>query len=56
MDIKYSPKNLEASIYKKWMDNNCFSAKDLKSNYSIVLPPPNVTGTLHMVMLFNIQL
>ena len=48
MDIKYSPKDLEASIYKKWTDNDCFSAKDLKSNYSIVLPPPNVTGTLHM--------
>ncbi|MDG2158584.1 MAG: valine--tRNA ligase [Gammaproteobacteria bacterium] len=48
MDIKYSPKDLEASIYKKWIDNDCFSAKDLKSNYSIVLPPPNVTGTLHM--------
>ena len=48
MDIKYSPKDLESNIYKKWMDNDCFSAKDSKSNYSIVLPPPNVTGTLHM--------
>ena len=48
MDIKYSPKDLESNIYKKWTDNDCFSAKDLKSNYSIVLPPPNVTGTLHM--------
>ena len=48
MDIKYSPKDIESNIYKKWMENDCFSAKDLKSNYSIVLPPPNVTGTLHM--------
>ncbi len=48
MDIKYSPKDLESNIYKKWMDNDCFSAKDSKANYSIVLPPPNVTGTLHM--------
>jgi len=48
MDIKYSPKDIESNIYKKWTDNDCFSAKDLKSNYSIVLPPPNVTGTLHM--------
>ena len=48
MDIKYSPKELESNIYKKWTENDCFSAKDLKSNYSIVLPPPNVTGTLHM--------
>jgi len=48
MDIKYSPKDIESNIYKKWTENDCFSAKDLKSNYSIVLPPPNVTGTLHM--------
>ena len=48
MDIKYSPKDLESNIYKKWTENDCFSAKDFKSNYSIVLPPPNVTGTLHM--------
>ena len=48
MDIKYSPKDLESNIYQKWTDNDCFSAKELKSNYSIVLPPPNVTGTLHM--------
>ncbi len=48
MDVKYSPKNIENKIYDKWLDNNCFSPKDLKSNYSIVLPPPNVTGTLHM--------
>ena len=48
MDVKYSPKDIENKIYNKWLDNNCFSPKDLKSNYSIVLPPPNVTGTLHM--------
>ena len=48
MDIKYSPKDIESNIYKKWTENDCFSAKDLKSNYSIVLPPPNVTGTLNM--------
>ena len=48
MDIKYSPKDIESNIYKKWTEHDCFSAKDLKSNYSIVLPPPNVTGTLHM--------
>ncbi len=48
MDVKYSPKDIESKIYEKWLNNNCFSPKDLKSNYSIVLPPPNVTGTLHM--------
>ena len=34
MDVKYSPKDIENKIYKKWQDNNCFSPKDLKSNYS----------------------
>jgi len=48
MDIKYSPDEIEKNIYDKWIKNNCFVAKNLKSNYSIVLPPPNVTGTLHM--------
>ena len=48
MDVKYSPKDIENKIYEKWLNNNCFSPKNLKSNYSIVLPPPNVTGTLHM--------
>ena len=48
MDKKYSPFELEKKIYEKWMKNDCFSPKEFKSNYSIVLPPPNVTGTLHM--------
>ncbi len=48
MDVKYSPKDIENKIYEKWLNNNCFTPKNLKSNYSIVLPPPNVTGTLHM--------
>ena len=48
MDKKYSPRELEKKIYEKWMKNNCFLPKESKSNYSIVLPPPNVTGTLHM--------
>ena len=48
MDKKYSPRELEKKIYEKWIKNNCFSPKESKSNYSIVLPPPNVTGTLHM--------
>ncbi len=48
MDKVYSPKNIEEKIYKSWIDNKCFKAKESKSSYSIVLPPPNVTGTLHM--------
>ena len=48
MDKKYSPRELEKKIYERWVKNNCFSPKESKSDYSIVLPPPNVTGTLHM--------
>ncbi len=46
----YNAKETEEKIYKFWEDNECFKA-DAKSNkpaYSIVLPPPNVTGVLHM--------
>ena len=48
MDKVYSPKNIEKKIYDSWIKNDCFKARESKSNYSIVLPPPNVTGTLHM--------
>ena len=46
----YNAKTTEEEIYKFWEDNDCFRA-DAKSNkpaYSIVIPPPNVTGVLHM--------
>ena len=39
MDKRYAPADLEANIYKKWMDNHCFTPKSSKANYSIVLPP-----------------
>ena len=48
MDKQYNPKKIEKKIYESWMNKDCFKAKDSKSTYSIVLPPPNVTGTLHM--------
>ncbi len=46
----YDAKNTEEEIYKFWEDNNCFKANALskKPPYSIVIPPPNVTGVLHM--------
>ena len=46
----YSAKETEESIYKFWEDNECFkaNAKSEKEPYSIVIPPPNVTGVLHM--------
>ncbi len=46
----YDPKQVEDRLYAKWSDNGYFSAKvDLdKEPYTIVIPPPNVTGQLHM--------
>lgn len=46
----YNAKETEESIYKFWEENECFKAdaKSEKEPYSIVIPPPNVTGVLHM--------
>lgn len=46
----YDAKATEKEIYKFWEDNNCFKAdaNSKKTPYSIVIPPPNVTGVLHM--------
>src|SRR6185312_4555488 len=48
----YNPQEAEAAIYKKWEDSGYFNPDNLpgerKEPFSIVLPPPNVTGTLHM--------
>ena len=47
---QYDPKLVEDSIYEMWMENGCFHADPDpdKKPYSIVMPPPNVTGQLHM--------
>ena len=46
----YEARETEERIYKFWEDNECFKAdaKSVKPAYSIVIPPPNVTGVLHM--------
>ena len=48
----YNPTETEDNIYKEWIDSGYFNPDNLperhKTPYSIVLPPPNVTGTLHM--------
>ena len=47
---QYDPKQVENQIYEMWMENDCFKAETDpdKKPYSIVMPPPNVTGQLHM--------
>ena len=46
----YDPKLVESQIYDMWLENDCFKAEPDpdKKPYSIVMPPPNVTGQLHM--------
>ena len=48
MDKSYDPKTIEVDWYNKWEKNNYFSPKEKGSPYCIMLPPPNVTGSLHM--------
>ena len=50
LEKKYNPKNLEERIYQIWIDNNCFDANpnNNKKPFTIIMPPPNVTGKLHM--------
>ncbi len=51
---KYDPKEIEDKWYKFWMDNKLFhSEPDQRKPYTIVIPPPNVTGVLHMGHMLN---
>ena len=45
----YNPKDFEQRIYDQWLENKAFSPdKDGKEHFTVVMPPPNVTGILHM--------
>ena len=50
METKYNPSGFETEIYKKWEDGGYFKAKVNKDKkpFTIVMPPPNVTGQLHL--------
>ncbi len=51
---KYTPAEVEKKWYKYWMDNKFFhSEPDEREPYTIVIPPPNVTGVLHMGHMLN---
>ncbi|MBR1394068.1 MAG: valine--tRNA ligase [Prevotella sp.] len=51
---KYDPKEVESKWYQYWLDNKLFSSKpDGREPYTIVIPPPNVTGVLHMGHMLN---
>jgi len=50
----YNPKEFEDALYQKWLDNKLFaSTPDEREAYTIVIPPPNVTGVLHMGHMLN---
>lgn len=54
MATKYDPSEVEDKWYKYWMDNDMFkSVPDEREPYTIVIPPPNVTGVLHMGHMLN---
>ena len=48
MEKTYNPKEIEARIYESWEDSGYFSPSKSGEPFCIVIPPPNVTGTLHM--------
>ena len=52
---KYTPSNIESKWYQYWMDHGMFHSEPdpNKEPYSIVIPPPNVTGVLHMGHMLN---
>ena len=51
---KYDPQNVEAKWYEYWLNNKLFSSKpDGREPYTVVIPPPNVTGVLHMGHMLN---
>ncbi len=54
LEAKYNSQNIEDKWYNYWMENNYFHSEvDDREPYSIVIPPPNVTGILHMGHMLN---
>jgi len=54
MESKYNPTDIEARQYQYWLDNKLFhSEPDGREPFTVVIPPPNVTGVLHMGHVLN---
>ena len=54
MESKYNPTDIEARWYQYWLDNRLFhSEPDGREPFTVVIPPPNVTGVLHMGHVLN---
>ena len=50
LEKTYNPSEIEDRLYQKWLDNKYFHAEvdHSKKPFTIVIPPPNITGKLHM--------
>ena len=48
LDPKYDPRHIEQDVYQRWETNGYFAPRGNGKPYSIVIPPPNITGTLHL--------
>ena len=53
---KYIHSDVENKIYSYWENNKLFQPKENTNKFSIVIPPPNVTGSLHMGHALNLSL
>jgi len=53
LDNQYQPAKIEQAIYQRWESDNAFAAREADQGYCIMIPPPNVTGSLHMGHAFN---
>tara|TARA_B100000575_G_scaffold107847_1_gene85823 strand:+ start:34 stop:2658 length:2625 start_codon:yes stop_codon:yes gene_type:complete len=53
LDKKHSPLDIESKWYSYWLEKKYFSSQESDNHYTIVIPPPNVTGKLHMGHVLN---
>jgi len=54
ISTKYNPEGIEQKWYDQWIEHQLFaSVPDHRPSYSVVIPPPNVTGILHMGHMLN---
>ena len=55
LDKQFNFSKFEKTIYSKWESSGCFKQKKNKESFCIMMPPPNVTGSLHMDTLLILQ-
>ena len=53
LNKKHNPSDIESKWYKHWLEKKYFSSQESDNHYTIVIPPPNVTGKLHMGHVLN---